>query len=196
MGFVALPPDVIWLLMAMLVCFSGQIGSGKSSVSRTVADRLGWKRAGFGDFLRAELQSAGGDPTSREQLQDLGQSLITTDAEGFCRRVLAAGGFTPGDNFVLDGVRHVQACSTLQRLARPSVGRLIFLTADNEVLRLRVASRSDAADLIRATAHAVESETFKDLPSIADRVIDVNQSIDAVVEDCLEQIVKWSAEAR
>ena len=89
--------------LAEPLLFPGQIGSGKSSVSAAVAAAvLSWRRAGFGDYLRAEIERAGGDPTSREALQELGQHLIEADAEAFCRSVLDAGGFTPGDDFVIE----------------------------------------------------------------------------------------------
>lgn len=89
--------------MSLLICFSGQIGSGKSSVSCAVAHALGWRRTGFGDYLRAEIERAGGDPSSRQALQDLGQQRIEADAEGFCRDVLNAGGFILGEDFIIDG---------------------------------------------------------------------------------------------
>jgi cytidylate kinase len=44
--------------MTLLLCFSGQIGSGKSSASIAVAEALGWKRTGFGDYLRSERSRA------------------------------------------------------------------------------------------------------------------------------------------
>ena len=41
--------------MSVLLCFSGQIGSGKSSVSAAVAEALRWRRTGFGVYLRGEI---------------------------------------------------------------------------------------------------------------------------------------------
>ena len=100
--------------MSLLICFSGQIGSGKSSVSCAVAHALGWRGPGFGDYLRAEIERAGGDPSSRQALQDLGQQRIEADAEGFCRDVLNAGGFILGEDFIVDGVRHFDMFKSLE----------------------------------------------------------------------------------
>ena len=86
--------------MSLLICFSGQIGSGKTSVSAAVAEALGWRRTGFGDYLRSEIERLGGDPSSRQALQDLGQKLVDEDPTAFCREVLLAGGFRPGDRRV------------------------------------------------------------------------------------------------
>ena len=105
--------------MSMLVCFSGQISSGKSSVSNAVARALGWRRAGFRDYLRAEIKHMGGDPTSRRALQNLGQQRVESGPEGSCRAVLSSGGLTPGDDFVIDGLRHLKLLQILAGLALP-----------------------------------------------------------------------------
>jgi len=177
--------------MTMLVCFSGQIGSGKSSVCTAIAEALGWSHAGFGDYLRSEIVRAGGDPTSREALQDLGQRLVEADAEAFCRSVLASGGFKKGENFLLDGIRHVDIFGILTRIVAPSSTRLLFLSAD-EIQRLdRVAGRPDKDDFARAVGHRVEAELGNDLPALADAIIDASQSFQDVVSACLAAIKKW-----
>lgn len=175
----------------MLVCFSGQIGSGKSSVSTAIAEALGWSYTGFGDYLRAEIERTGGDSASREALQDLGQRLVEADAEGFCRSVLASGGFNKGENFLLDGVRHVDIFRILTRIVAPSSARLLFLSVD-EIQRLdRVAGRSDKDDFARAVGHRVEAELGNDLPALADAIINASQSFQDVVSACLAAIKKW-----
>jgi hypothetical protein len=106
--------------MSLLLCFSGQIGSGKSSVSAAVAEALGWRRTGFGDYLRSEITLLGGNPDSREALQDLGQRRVDEDPKSFCRDVLTAGGFKSGDNFIVDGVRHVSIFDILVAESKPT----------------------------------------------------------------------------
>src|SRR4051794_36648427 len=95
-------------MAGLVVCFAGQIGSGKSSVSRRLGEALAWPRAAFGDYLRAELGRCGGAPESREQLQDLGQRLVDEDPSRFCSSVMSSNGFKPGGDLLLDGVRHVE----------------------------------------------------------------------------------------
>jgi len=113
--------------MSLLLCFSGQIGSGKSSVSAEVATVLGWARGGFGEYLRNEIERLGGDPGSREALQELGQKRVESDAMQFCQDVLDAGGFVPGDDFVVDGVRHVRIFEVLTSIGAPSQAKLLYL---------------------------------------------------------------------
>lgn len=177
--------------MTVLLCFSGAIGSGKSSVSVAVAEALGWQRTAFGDYVRAEVARTGGDPTSRQALQDFGQARVDADAVAFCCDVLAHAGFVPGMNFIVDGVRHVEIYSVLTRLARPTKARLIFLSADDASRAIRVEQRGDQADLVRADQHPVETELRDSLPQTANAIIDASQPLAGVVSECLERARSW-----
>lgn len=177
--------------MSLLLCFSGQIGSGKSSVSTAVADALGWRRTGFGDYLRGEVARSGGDPEDRKALQDLGQARVDADAVAFCRDVLAAGGFYPGEDFVIDGIRHVAIFEILKQVSSPSHSKLLFLGAGEVTRSERVQARADAADFARASAHRVEAEVRDVLPDRADALINADQAMDRVVFDCLQWVSKW-----
>ncbi|WP_316226309.1 AAA family ATPase [Bradyrhizobium sp. SZCCHNS3052] len=179
--------------MSLLLCFSGQIGSGKSSVSTSVAAALGCGRMGFGDYLRSEIARLGGDPNDRKALQDLGQKRVKDDSVAFCRDVLAASGFQPGDNFVIDGVRHVAILEILAKLSKPSKTRLLHLGAAERTRNVRVQSREDGQDFVRASTHHVEAELQDTLPLRADAVIDADQPFDRVVADCLEVVRNWQA---
>lgn len=178
--------------MTVLLCFSGAIGSGKSSVSVAIAGALGWARTAFGDYVRAEVARSGGDPASRQALQDFGQARVEADAIAFCRDVLAHGGFAPGTNFIIDGVRHLEIYSILSRLAEPTKARLIYLAADDVSRALRVDRRGDQADLAQADQHRVEADLRDTLPQAADAVIDASQPLAAVVADCVEYTKLWS----
>lgn len=181
--------------MNLLLCFSGQIGSGKSSVSTAVADALGWGRTGFGDYLRGEITRHGGDPDDRKALQDLGQARVDADAAAFCRDVLKAGGFQPGNDFVIDGIRHVNIFEIIKQVGLPSDAKLLFLGAGEMTRNARVQARADAFDFARASTHRVEAELREALPDRADAVIDADQTMDRVVSDCLEWISRRRGQA-
>lgn len=173
----------------LVICFSGRIGSGKSSVTESLAAALGWRRAGFGDYLRQRIVQEGGDPTSRQALQDLGQRLVDTDPDQFCRDVIAGVGFRPSEDLLLDGIRHLDIYRRVERLVAPSQARLIHLAADDEHVRDRVARREDgAADLARAESHRVESDLSMSLPSIADVTIDANLPLTVVLDRCVDAL--------
>ena len=178
--------------MKVLHCFSGAIGSGKWSVSVAVAEVLGWPRTSFGDYVRAEVTRSGGDPTSRQALQDFGQARVEADAVAFCRDVLAYGSFTPGMNFIIDGLRHLDIYAILTRLAEPTNARLIFLAADGVSRAARVKQRGDQADISRADQHCAEADLHKRLPQAANEIIHTLQPLAKVVEQCLEHARSWS----
>lgn len=193
MGVSEISSNDVGFHMSLLLCFSGQIGSGKSSVSAAVAEALGWRRTGFGDYLRGEIAQSGGDPDDRQALQDLGQVRVDQDALNFCRDVLAAGGFQPGDNFVIDGIRHVSIFEHLSQVSAPSDAKLIFLEAGEVTRSSRVQTRSDAGDFERASGHRVEAELRLGLPDRADAIIDADNALDRVVADCLDSVRRWTA---
>lgn len=180
--------------MSLLLCFSGQIGSGKSSVSTAVAAALGWHQTGFGDYLRSEITRMGGDPNDRAVLQELGQNRVDDDPSGFCRDVLAAGGFRPGDNFVIDGVRHVTIFELLAEVSLSTRARLLFLGAHETTRIERVGARGDAKDFVRASTHRVEAELRDTLPRRAHGIVNADQSLDGVIADCLGLVQHWQQE--
>ena len=179
--------------ISLLVCFSGKIGSGKTSTSRAVASELGCGHASFGDYLRHEASELGRDPSCRKSLQDLGQSRIDQDAKSFCSDVLAAGGFVPGEDFVLDGIRHVKVLPHLASISAPSEIRLIFLNADAGLRSVRVADRAAGVpdDFDRATNHLVEADMEAELPMAAHATIDSSLAEREVITQCLSLIDAW-----
>jgi len=181
--------------MAILVCFAGQIGSGKTSISTAVAEALTWKRASFGDFVRGEVSRRGGDPTHRETLQDVGQSLVAQGSESFCLQVLNYGDYSPRENFILDGIRHVDILRALEKVAAPGPVKLIFLLSQNELRKKRISVRDGShTDLARADAHPVESDLKAELPALAAATIDGSGTFETVVKLSIERIGIWLRE--
>jgi hypothetical protein len=173
----------------LVACFSGGIASGKTTVTEALAAELGWPRTTFSNYLRHVLAQQGNDDPSRSDLQDLGQSLVRSDPEQFVKNVLQQGGFRVDQNFLLDGIRHIDIYHRVQRLVAPSRFCLIHLGAAEDVLAFRSAGRGDAhADFARAQRHAVERELTTSLPAAADYVVDASLPLDAVVEQSREAI--------
>lgn len=179
-----------------VICFSGRIGSGKSSVTSALADALDWPKAGFGDYLRALLLQQGNVAPTREQLQDLGQELVTADPDRFVLDVMKSSGFLPGGNLLLDGIRHVDIYHRVVALAAPSLACLLHLSTDDMHVKERVEKRGDGlSDLSRAEGHVVESELATSLPSIADLIIDASAPLDDVVMQCLGAMEGFGVDA-
>jgi len=131
----------------------------------------------------------GGDPSSRTQLQDYGQLCVETDTVGFCRGLLRFIDFKEAEQLVVDGIRHGSVFSELVRILAPQPVFLLHLSADPAVRSQRLADRGEASDGFRkASDHAVEAQIEAYLPSIADTLIDTNQSADEVLACALETI--------
>ena len=165
-------------------------------VKYTLADALGWSKAGFGDYLKALLLQQGNVAPTREKLQDLGQELVTADPNRFVLNVMKSSGFLPGGNLLLDGIRHVDIYHRVVALAAPSLARLLHLSTDDMHVKERVEKRGDGlSDLSRAEGHVVESELATSLPSIADLIIDASAPLDDVVMQCLGAMEGFGVDA-
>ena len=179
--------------MGLVISFSGQIGSGKSSISSAIATTLGWKRVSFGDYLRAEVKKRGGNPDFRHTLQELGQTLVETNPESFCRSVLELADFLPGGDLIVDGVRHVKIQKIIGKIVAPSNTKLIHFSAHASTRVVRVADRPVCKfDFARADRHPVEEESRYSLPVFADAVVDTQTNLDSVFHECLELVQTWS----
>lgn len=173
-------------MIGRIVCFSGKIGSGKSSVSEAVANALACKMASFGGYIRHKVESQGGDPTSRKALQDYGQLRVEQNIAEFCDDVLSYSGFTTGDDLVVDGIRHVDVYDALVRRLPNSRFHLIHLDLDDRSRKSRMAGRGDDfSDFVRAEGHVVEKDLSSNLPSRAHLVIDASAPIEDIVGNIL-----------
>src|SRR5258708_7620449 len=159
--------------MNVVVCFSGGIASGKTTLATAVADRLGLKVATFGGFVRGAARTRA-IAEGREELQALGEALIAEMGWGaFCRAVLDAVGWSVGASVVVDGIRHVAAFEAVKSLVVPVPARLIFVDVPREVRQARAAeSRAGGGDLAKADAHSTERDVHGALREMADLVLD------------------------
>jgi dephospho-CoA kinase len=171
--------------MRVVACFSGGIGSGKTTLASAVAERMGLKVASFGAFVR---QTAGsrGIAEEREALQALGETLIAEMTfDGFCRAVLEAAGWNGAGSLVVEGIRHVAAFERIKRLVAPVPAKLFFVDVPRDVRQVRAdGARPDQhADLAKADAHSTEKDVHGALREIADLVLDGRRDLDALSEE-------------
>jgi dephospho-CoA kinase len=175
-----------------VLAFAGPIGSGKSAVSAAVAAELGWPRASFGDCVREEARRRGLDALSRDVLQALGETLIGEGWDAFCSGVLQNSGWRPGSHLVVDGVRHVEAITTLRKLTAPSSLYLVYLEAPEEarVQRLRARGVVDGAERRRFEAHSTEREVKSRLAELADLHVNTSVSAESAAQSVVRRLVR------
>lgn len=155
----------------MIVAFSGQIASGKSTLSKLLADKTGWSRFSFGDYVRMCAKNIGLDANDRETLQDLGVCL-SKRPEPFVRGFLEWTG-TP-ENMIIDGIRHFSIFLALKAQVHEPI-RLAFVDTPSQTAQDRY-----SGDLAQARGHAVESDV-EALKDHADWVLNNSSEGDLVV---------------
>lgn len=166
-----------------ILAFSGGIGSGKSSVSQAVADRLGWRRVSFGDYVRLAAKQRGLAQT-RETLQAVGISLIDAGWERFCRAVLLQAEWRNGQPLIVDGVRHVEALQTLRRIAAPSQVLLVFVQLGTPERKARLEQmETSSSRLDEWDTHSTEVQVAAALPKLADLTINGSRSLDSLARE-------------
>lgn len=173
----------------VVICLSGGIGSGKSEVSRQLAERLACARASFGDYVRSVARSRGIEE-NRECLQALGEELVTDNLRSFCAAVLKMANWQPRSVLVLDGIRHIEALEMVRELVSPVQVILVHLGTPDEVRAARL-SRSrprDAAQLPALDQHPTEVQVRDRLRERADIVLDGTLSVGSLVDSIVSRL--------
>jgi len=165
--------------------FSGQIGSGKTTVSQTVSQALQWPRASFGDFVRSVAISRGVAVESREILQEIGASLISKGWPEFCRDVLTAVGWERGSSIVVDGIRHAEAVQHLSEIVAPLPFILVHVNIDEQARNVRLLRRDGAAAQVEVESHSTEAAVKTVLPEIANLSVTATQPIDQIMAEII-----------
>lgn len=168
----------------IILAFSGPMRSGKSSVSKQVAQTLHWPRASFGEYIRMQARREGLNE-SREVLQHLGNTIIETEGwEVFCRNVLEEAHWRPGTSLVVDGIRHREVLEAIQKLAAPVEIRLVFVAINQQVQTQRMLGKDVATveELQRVEADSTEEQVKTVLPEMADITVDGTQPPDEIVQ--------------
>ena len=174
-------------MKSTIVTFSGAIGSGKSSVSRAVAENLGWPCASFGDYVR-KVASQRGLGQTRETLQTVGTSLIESGLEEFCRSVLSQVEWSIGQSLIVDGVRHVEALQTLRRITVPSQVLLVHVQMNPSQRKARLQQMEvPSSRLDEWEAHSTEVQVAMTLPELADLTIDGARPL----KDLIHEVKEW-----
>ena len=118
--------------MPKVVAFAGKIGSGKTTITKSLADLLAWPRASFGDYVREAARQRGMKDT-REVLQVLGTEILRADPRNFCQSVLAHCGWNAGQNLLIDGLRHEETIEIIKGLTHATTVSIVFVKISEEV---------------------------------------------------------------
>jgi dephospho-CoA kinase len=169
--------------------FCGPIGSGKSSVSKLFAMRVGAIWNSFGTTVR-EIALERRLPTNRESLQNLGALLVKDERSSFCSRVIGKTTSGSAGAGVIDGLRHIGVLDELRRDISPQQLVCIYVDAPRSVRLERVKQRDGLTEeqLSDLERHSTEIEVEHRLKKASDFIADNEVS----VEQCVDSIVQWT----
>lgn len=176
-------------MKSIVIGFAGKIASGKSTLSARFAEEMGWPYVSFGDYVRSVARQRGEDDSQREILQQIGESLIEQDYEGFCRAVVGqALKWKPGESLVIDGIRHLQVKQALEKLVAPSEFVLTYISVDEQIRRQRLQNEgiADPQRIERIESASTEVQVRNELPQIADITLDGTEQPEKLVEKLKE----------
>jgi cytidylate kinase len=170
------------------LAFSGKLGSGKTTVSKLLAERIGARWNSFGDTVK-RIARERGIPAEREALQALGAELVSNSPEAFCQRVVSEAQPSSGHDLVVDGLRHTAILKHLQRILLPGTLIPVFVDVDEDIRLDRIKRRGGLSieDLRRLESHSTEVEVMAALRGSAQLTVD-NSGAPA---DAVDNILVW-----
>jgi dephospho-CoA kinase len=171
----------------MIVAFAGRIASGKSAVSKAVAEQYSVDRVSFGDAVRTEARRRGlGE--NRTTLQDLGDELILAGWDRFCGLVLEQAHWDGRRSLVVDGVRHDGAVDALRHRAGRSRLHLVFVDTSWERRLAWLVDRGvSVPEALAADNHPNEGE-LDAIRNRADLVVTNDADLEVVVTSVVRSL--------
>jgi dephospho-CoA kinase len=166
--------------------FSGRIGSGKTQVSKAVAEALGLPWNSFGATIK-NIALERNLPTVRKNLQSLGEHLVASEPEELCRRVLNEAKPSVAQPIVIDGLRHRHIRDLLQRLLAPAPLVVVFVHAPDAIRleRLRVRDGLTDSQVQGFEEHSTEIQVATEIRDIADLIADNSGALAATVTNII-----------
>ena len=169
--------------MSYILIFSGKIGSGKSSISKLIADKFKFQWLSFGDYVRTKATQECIEHT-RINLQDLGEKLLKEDIRHFCNDVLnqAHWGVEP---LVIDGLRHDTILQELRSIVSPNQVFHVHLNITDNIRSQRLSETrlNEIKNINVIDSHQNEIQVITNLGDLADITINADNEIGVVVSD-------------
>lgn len=167
----------------------GRMGSGKSTFSRLLGDRLNYKTISFGGYVKKIVEQRGETPT-REMLQSAGAELIQAGLPEFCADVLDHYGWKPGEGAIVDGVRSVEALNALRSTVSPMPLKLVFVAVSDVAQEQRLFAREGLTreQINQYERHTTEVDVCTRLAALADFVVDGEKPVEDIVSATIRSL--------
>ena len=169
--------------MRAIICLSGEIASGKTTVAHSLAKRLPQTIVrSFGDVVRQKAEGQG-KKLDRATLQAVGMSLIAGGWESFVDELLKD--VPPSSEIlVIEGIRHREAAEEIALRNLCDRFLTVYLMVDPQVQQARLAERGEA---LVSRMHAVES-SLAEVKAVANLIIEGRLSVMQIVDKIIAHL--------
>lgn len=169
--------------MRAIICISGEIASGKTTLAQALAEHF--QNAvvrSFGDVVRRCARNEG-KPLDRETLQAVGLFLVAAGWPSFVDALLKD--LPPWiEVLVVEGIRHREAVDEIARRKLSDKLLTVYLQVDQPVQSAR---QQDRGESFSSRSHTVES-SLGEVQAIAGLVIDGGLPVGEIVEAVIQRL--------
>ncbi len=151
----------------MIICITGEIASGKTTLSRELSKMTGYPRYSISDYLKEKAKIHGYDIITREVLQSVGKVCIDLGWNSFCTGFLTYVNWNVNQPLIIDGIRHKEFFTALKELISPDLCLLLFLDVENAIIQERLRIRGET----QINHSHISEGNLEELKLLADYII-------------------------
>lgn len=151
-----------------VIILSGKVESGKTYLSKKIAQYLSCERYSISDYLKDAANKGGYKYISRQILQEIEKEQIELGWELFVKKFMEFVKWNNHENIVVDGVRHVEFFNMLVNQVKSCKVLLVWIEIDSNTMDIRMEKRNESG----ISLNHVAEENLAQLKERADIVID------------------------
>ncbi|MBI9013902.1 MAG: AAA family ATPase [Clostridiales bacterium] len=167
----------------MIIMFSGKVGSGKTSLSKQLANDLQAEYISFGEYVVHIAKKNDLNHDNRKVLQNIGEEQIRKGWHQFCNGLLNYNTIVDFKLLVVDGMRHIDCYNTFQEMYPGEEIIILYINIDNSVSLQRQKKLDSEINYGKNGLHMTEKEVVTTIPYIADLILDGTKDINTLLNE-------------
>lgn len=170
----------------LVICVSGKIGSGKTSISKEVSSLINVPYFSTGDFIKEIAAQRGIELVDRKTLQAIGLEYVNRGWNKFSSDFLTYCNWSGTMSLLIDGVRDHNFFLAIREAVNPIRSILVYIESD-ELVRVKRIEYRDSSYIAEMDSHETESG-YDLIRSNSDIVVENNQSPKCVAKEVVNAI--------